>query len=55
MVRSIVQRWKVSIATKMSKQWELTERTMKNNDVRMKMAMDNTMKEDNNFKRFGLW
>ena len=55
MVRSIVQRGKVSIATEMSKQWEVTERTMKNNDVRMKMAMDNTTKEDDNFKRFELW
>ena len=53
MARSIVQRWKVPITTKMSKQNESTERAMKDNYVRMKMAMGNMAKVDDEHGKGG--
>ena len=46
MAGSIVRRWKVPLVTEMSKQSGPTKRTMGDNDVKMKMDMDNMAKED---------
>ena len=45
-VGPIGQGWKAPVVTEMSKQSESTKRTIKDNDVRIQIALDDTAKAD---------